>query len=407
MNKDWSNHSDIVQRIKCLWDNGRLLAERLHEDSDNPLFPLRIPLKTPTANELDCQFDYARQWIARLQEQSKKHGYGLEWHSRRHRVHGENRLPVAVLFETPDSALRLIGKIYEAQCFDQLCNSIISQFPVLQDWLVRKPLTVLKYQSDWPRLLAVINWLCEHPRPGIYLRQIDVPGVHTKFIETHRGLLIALLDQVLPESAIDKTATGVRCFETRYGFRNKPQLVRFRMLDSHYFIQGLSDLSIPLQDFVRLNPHISTVIITENDINGLALPPIKDTLVIFGLGYGLDVLKQVGWLTEKRLLYWGDIDTHGFVMLDQLRQIFDNVRSLLMDKETLLEHQSLWGSEPQPVKRELSFLRSSEQGVYQSLLHNHYQDALRLEQERIGFHWIKKYLRDADLDQFHKIEGCA
>ena len=37
-----------------------------------------------------------------------------------------------------------------------------------------------------------------NPRPNIYLRQVDLPGLHTKFIEAHRGVLAELLDLALP-----------------------------------------------------------------------------------------------------------------------------------------------------------------------------------------------------------------
>ena len=42
---------------------------------------------------------------------------------------------------------------------------------------------------------------------------------------------------------------------------------------------------------------------------------------------------------------WGDIDTHGFAILDQLRGILDSVQSLLMDRETLFAFLSQWGRE--------------------------------------------------------------
>jgi hypothetical protein len=29
----------------------------------------------------------------------------------------------------------------------------------------------------------VLRWFVANPRPGVYLRQLDIPGVDTKFIE--------------------------------------------------------------------------------------------------------------------------------------------------------------------------------------------------------------------------------
>lgn len=65
---------------------------------------------------------------------------------------------------------------------------------------------LLEHSEDWERILAVLAWFCEHPRPAIYVRQIDVPDVDTKFIEGRRALFTELLDLVLPAEAVDGTS---------------------------------------------------------------------------------------------------------------------------------------------------------------------------------------------------------
>jgi hypothetical protein len=45
-------------------------------------------------------------------------------------------------------------------------------------------------------VLRVLDWFAVHPRPGLYLRQLDIPGLHTKFVETHRALIAELLDRI-------------------------------------------------------------------------------------------------------------------------------------------------------------------------------------------------------------------
>ena len=73
-------------------------------------------------------------------------------------------------------------------------------------------------------------------------------------------------------------------------------------------------------------------------------------MVIFGAGYGFEGLGGVRWLAERRLLYWGDIDTHGFAILDAFRARFGHVESFLMDRSTLFAFESLWGAEDSPVE---------------------------------------------------------
>jgi len=157
---------------------------------------------------------------------------------------------------------------------------------VVTDWLACRPLLALDHAAHWGEALAILDWSTAHPRPGLYLRQLDIPGVDTKFIETHRALLSELLDLVLPESAVDHTAVGARAFNERYGLRSERPLVRFRLLDPTLYLQGLSDLSLPPEQFAALRLPLRRVFITENRTNGLAFPDCPGSMVVFGLGYG-------------------------------------------------------------------------------------------------------------------------
>jgi hypothetical protein len=93
---------------------------------------------------------------------------------------------------------------------------------------------------------------------------------------------------------------------------------------------GLSDIAVPDADFASLMLPAPRIFITENEINGLAFPDLPDSIVVFGLGYALDRLAAASWMADRAIHYWGDIDTHGFAMLDRLRAYFPRTRSLLM-----------------------------------------------------------------------------
>jgi hypothetical protein len=114
--------------------------------------------------------------------------------------------------------------------------------------------------------------------------------------------------------------------------------------------------------------------------------------VIFGAGYGFEMLDPARWLLNCRILYWGDIDTHGFAILDQLRARFTHVESFLMNRATLLAFESQWGEEEQQTLKELNRLNNEEQALYDDLRDNKIRKNLRLEQERIGFSWVEAAL---------------
>jgi len=325
--------------------------------------------------------------------------YRVEMRAVRHRVLGANEVPAAVWVDTLDDALAILGKHRDAKRFATLVEHTRERQPLLLEWIARKPLKVLELAEVWDQLLVVVDWIKRHPRPGIYLRQVDIPRVHSKFIEAHRDVLSQWLDRILPPDAVDTTATGVSGFTRRYGFRDKPQRIRLRVLDPAQALLpaiGDADLTLDAESFGRLAPAVSRVFITENEINYLAFPRLPDSLLIFGAGYGFEVLALATWLTRCQVFYWGDIDTHGFAILDQLRGYLPHARSLLMDRDTLLAFKAQWGVEENQTRRDLPRLNAEECALYDELRDNRLSPKLRLEQERIGFGWVETALATLD-----------
>lgn len=386
---NWSKSRDLHAQLQRWWDRGDILAALV---TGQDAFPHRLRLKGPTSAQMRERFDAVRNWIAELRDLP---GYRIEMREFRHPTLGVNQVPGAVWVDDLDGALGLLGKRREAACFLHLVEKTRARQPVLLAWVAGKPMQALAMVDVWDRLLDVAEWLQAHPRPGIYLRQVDIPGVHSKFIEAHRGILSQWLDRVLPEGAIDHEATGVSGFGRRYGFRDKPQRVRMRLLDpGQALLPGLKDVDMTLDaaSFARLEPESSRVFITENEINFLAFPALADSLLIFGAGYGFEVLAQAAWLHRCQVYYWGDIDTHGFAILDQLRARLPQARSLLMDRETLMAFEAHWGVEERQTQRDLPRLNADEAGLYDELRDNRLRPKLRLEQERIGYAWVERVL---------------
>jgi hypothetical protein len=382
----WSKPSDVRQQVQRLWDDGRILAARV-DGSD--LFPFEMRLRQPTTADIGDRFDAVRNWVREWEQSS---GFDIAWREINHRQTGRNSLPERAVVATEDGALRLIGRGADACRFDQLASITLEGFPQLRPWLARRALLVLEQAAQWPRILAILRWFVAHPRPGIYLRQLDIAGVDSKFIEGHKALLAELLDQVLPAAAIRQDAVGARQFETRYGLLGKPALIRMRILDPALYIAGLSDIAVPVGQFARLEFAARRVFITENEINGLAFPDVPGAIVVFGGGYGVERLAAVPWLHDRELVYWGDIDTHGFAILDRLRASAPHARSLMMDVATLHAHRTLWGREALEKRYTGDLLRltDDEQALYQALRNDIFGEQLRLEQERIGYGWVRE-----------------
>lgn len=389
----WTGPKELKAQLARLWARGELLRDAV---TGHVRFPLRMSLKSPTSADITDRFNEVRDWAAEL---AATNSVRVEWQELRHRVQGAQKLPAYVWVETLEDALTWLGKRKDWERFSTQVSTTRQTHPALLPWLERRPQQALELSVEWPRLLAVVTWLVEHPRPGIYLRQVDLPGVHSKFIETHRGVLAELLDLALPVDAVDSSKTGISQFAARYGFLEKPARIRFRVLDPSIQVvpgSAFPDVTLDADSFSRLDLDLQRVFITENETNFLAFPPVCNAIVIFGAGYGWDALARSHWLKNCSIHYWGDIDTHGFGILDQLRGHFDHVVSFLMDRATLDVHAVFWGSEDKPLRVDLHRLTPEESALYDDLRDNRIRPGLRLEQEHIGFHWLARHLHLLD-----------
>ena len=277
---------------------------------------------------------------------------------------------------------------------DALLRQTRAEVPALADWASARPQLLLEHAAVWGRVLATVRWISDHDQ-HLYLRQVDVPGVDTKFLEQNRVIVGRALDHVLPARRVDERY-GLDRFSDRYGFRRRPLYTRLRSLGTTNLLPaGLSEMTVRADELARLDPAASRVVMVENEISYLALPDAYDTVAIFGSGFALGSVDALTWLTGKSILYWGDIDTHGFAILDQLRRRYPDVESVLMDPETLLAHPDQWVVEEKPTDRPLVHLTDAEAGLYRDLVEDRYGHHVRLEQERISYSLVFDVLAGA------------
>jgi hypothetical protein len=378
---------ELKNRAEKIWQRGELHKAWLLNES---LFPLTLTLPQLTANVLLHQFSEVQTAVSVLRQDSLKHAYQLNDKMMNHRQLGEQKLPEAVVFTSENDFLRYLGENKAFIQFQQLSQNTLTYYPCLHSWLVRYPFKVMVFAEVWQKLLTVCDYFAQHPQPNCYLRQLDIAGVDTKFIEAHKGLLSELLNKILPETAYNADITGLSNsgFERRYGLRYDEPTCRFRILDARLALHGLTDLSLTVTEFKSLELAVKTVFIVENKITGLAFPDFPDAIVIFGLGYAVDLLADIKCLQTAKLYYWGDLDTHGFAILSRLRGYFPQLTSMLMDEQTSDTFQNLWVTEPKSSTAIPENLTIEEQQTFLRLK----TQSIRLEQERIGFNALTNAL---------------
>jgi hypothetical protein len=370
---DWTRPADVRAAVRRKWDSGALLARfAAGQDWEQ----IGIPLRGPSARQLGEHLTEARQWAA---EWAAAGGGPLrvEYKQVGGRHFGANSVPCRAWLDSYDEAWALLGVRSDVRRLRGLIENTVGTR--LVPWLAHHPMRALRLADAWDKLLATVHWIEQRQEPGMYLRQVDVPGVDTKFIERHKGVLSELLDIQLDPSRVDPAAPD---FAGRYGFLRKPSYVRFRM-DGGF--RGFSELSARVDELTAPPDGVTRVYVVENEITYLAVPVPPGAMVIFGAGYAVSVLEPLGWLTGLDVVYWGDIDTHGFAILNRLRHCLPHARSMLMDRVTLLAHRDHWIAEPSPSAAALDHLDPAESGLYADLVSNTYAPSIRLEQERVRF----------------------
>lgn len=100
----------------------------------------------------------------------------------------------------------------------------------------------------------------------------------------------------------------------------------------------------------------------------------------------MNLLGRIPWLRHIQGRYWGDLDTHGFAILHRARTQLPYLTSILMDEATLMGCRDLWSTEACPYQGSgLDRLTAAEQALLEALQNNHWDQNLRLEQERIAW----------------------
>ena len=374
----WTRPADVRAAVRRRWDSGALLRRfAAGEDWE----PIGLPIRGPSARQMGEHLAEARQWAAEWAEAGRG-PLRVEYKPVGGRHFGANSIPGRAWVDGYDDVWALLKVGSDVRRLTGLIEA--ARGTRLVPWLTAHPMRALRLADDWDRLLATVSWIERHQVPGMYLRQVDTPGVDTKFIERHKGVLAELLDAQLDPSRV---AADTPDFAGRYGFLRRPGYVRFRVAGG---FRGFSELSARADEFTSAPGGISRAYVIENEITYLAFPVPAAAMVIFGGGYAVPVLEPLGWLAGLDVVYWGDIDTHGFAILNRLRHHLPHARSMLMDRVILLDHREHWVREPSPTAAVLDRLDPAESALYADLITDTYAPSVRLEQERVSFSAIEK-----------------
>jgi hypothetical protein len=216
----------------------------------------------------------------------------------------------------------------------------------VRPWLAR---VVDLDDYDFTTLLAATAWFRANPRSGLTVRSVPVPGMHTKWLTRHRGMVLACLgtptdSSEFTESTGDADPVDIPTGDLdALGLRPLPREISVVLADPvlRVVVGGLRQVSAPVDELAGLQIHPDAVLIVENKEPALAWSDTSGLAVIHSLGNHLDVLGRLPWIPRDRTWYWGDLDRHGFTLLSRARTIVPQLASLLMAPGDIENYRSL------------------------------------------------------------------
>ena len=295
----------------------------------------------------------------------------------------------------------------------------------LNEYIKTHARSIAQIGADFWVIVQLVDYLASLKRtPNIYVRQVSLPLMDTKFIERNYRMIDELLILCLPKERdlqeyepLESDKQGYKKsrsfsdFVKRWGFANKKEMIRWRMLDpkmSSSLYEGagsMIDSIVPIDVLAHLKLNFEHVIICENEVCYLNLPAITNSIAIFGSGYKVGLLSELPWLKDKDIIYWGDIDTHGFNILNSFREALNysfkdshydaslKVRTMLMDMDTLKSNKHYIVQESESVSTFLATLKGKEYLCYEALINHSMGKQVRLEQELIPFDQVLAALK--------------
>ena len=357
-------------------------------------WPLVMALGSPTERDVTEDAPGIRAWVTAW---SAWHDTGeISWEDRQWPRLGQQRIPTSFTLVSAEQLATVVGQQRRWTCACERYGRLIIQWPILAgSSVLPRYFDVLADYSgtDFERLCSLMLWLERNPRSALYLRQLPIEGLDTKWIERRKGLVTDLVCAIRGE--FQEADFFAAC-----GLRRPRHRIRMRLLcpSLRKVVGGLEDVEAPLEEIAALPLAPVAAVIVESLETGLALPDLPGVVALMKLGGAVGVLDVVPWLQGIDAVYWGDIDTHGYAFLNHARRALPGLRSVLMDKETLFNYRNLWVEEPvQNDGAELSLLKDYEQIVYEGLHSHAWGRNIRLEQERIPWACALKVLQEAFL----------
>jgi hypothetical protein len=371
---------DVRRRLAGTWytvvaDELRLPAESCAPDRGLP-WPHVFSLGTATSAQLEARFAEYQQAALAWRDWAASRGLLLRDAVRS--VHGTRQeMPTHVVVPDIDAAAQMCGpdwlqRVGRARVRGRILRE---QFPHVEDLAATIRQTDAYSNVDFDLLVAAAQWFTGNSAAGLTPRQVPVPGLHAKWLNT-RQRLVALL--------AGKTDLQL--------LAPHPPRIHFTYLDpTHRAAGGRRHDCTTVGDAMTPAYQPAVIVISENKDTALHFVEVPGGISVEGEGFGATAIASIAWVRAcPRLFYWGDIDAAGFAILDGFRDAGLAVESLLMGREDYEAYERFGtpidargNTIPAGQRRHLPHLTDDEAALYRCLTDPAWDRYRRIEQEKI------------------------
>jgi hypothetical protein len=354
----------------------RWLAKRWQRAVLTPTedWPHRMALGTPSGAALEANFPAVLDGTHRWQDWAAAHQVVLD--VIRRKVFGTiQQLPTHLVLPDFDTAVRLLGGTWPSlvAAARARASATAARFPQADLAPLMRELTELP-DVDFNLLLVSAKWFRAHDAAGLTPRQVPIEGLDSKWLNTKQHLIGAL-------SGKDEL-----------GLVRRPRTVHLTYLDPQHLHGGGRRYDSATENDTATPCYLpQTLVITENKDTALFFLPLERGIALQGGGLaGPATIPTLSWVTGcGNIIYWGDLDAEGFEIINQYRSRGLDVRTVLMDNDTLDEYSRFGvthdrqGRSLLRGRKTLPLLTPNERSAYHTLTDPQWHGPRRVEQERI------------------------
>lgn len=360
--------TDLRLLLKRRWENASIRESKLLGGPG--AWPWILSIGKPSSRMILNDLDGVRRHIEAWRR-VRIGSVGME--SIRFRSTGEGvEVPITWTLHKPSDWIDAIGETSVRREFEALSTLVGSTDAAFHSLWVRRRSLWLGRSTDeivqGARLAMKLSPGCAEGRP---LRTLGLEGIDTKFFERNEQLLTTLLD-LRYEGEVSRM--GLEPFLDAWAEGDHWLLV----IDLDGGLLPFQKMRVRSSELAQMGVAGEKLLIVENETCQHLLPRVAGTIAVLGAGFDVS-WTSAAWLREKRIAYWGDLDTWGLQFLSKVRTSIENVSALMMTPDVYEAHQRMAVPEPVVAGFEVpSGLTPLESDLYRRLLA---ERCGRLEQE--------------------------